>query len=86
MASVAVIQRCGIETTLSDVECNGSSPSCNTSAKTSPAEELQKEKRFAKRPPSVRIPDLFGSIMASKPIVNPNYFAAKAKGDRWIEK
>jgi hypothetical protein len=32
----------------------------------------------------VRIPDCFGSIMAPKPVVNPNYFAAKAKGDRWI--
>ena len=32
----------------------------------------------------VRIPDCFGSIMAPKPLVNPNYFAAKAKGDRWI--
>lgn len=34
--------------------------------------------------PLVRIPDCFGSIMAPKPMVNPNYFAAKARGDRWI--
>ncbi|OTA98480.1 hypothetical protein M426DRAFT_69724 [Hypoxylon sp. CI-4A] len=33
---------------------------------------------------SVRIPDLFSSIMASKPVVNPNYFKVKAEGDRWI--
>ncbi|KAL1612136.1 hypothetical protein SLS60_000359 [Paraconiothyrium brasiliense] len=32
----------------------------------------------------VRVPDCFGSIMAPKPVVNPNYFSAKAKGDRWI--
>lgn len=32
----------------------------------------------------VRVPDFFTSIMAMDPIVNPNYFAAKAKGDRWI--
>lgn len=34
----------------------------------------------------VRVPDCFGSIMAPKPVVNPNYFAAKVKGDRWIAK
>ena len=34
----------------------------------------------------VKVPDLFSSIMASKPIVNPNYFKVKAEGDRWIAK
>lgn len=38
----------------------------------------------AKPPPFIRVPDLFSSFMATKPIVNPNYFAAKARGDRWI--
>ncbi|KAI1127081.1 Presilphiperfolan-8-beta-ol synthase [Nemania abortiva] len=33
---------------------------------------------------SVRIPDLFASIMASRPLVNPNYFKVKPEGDRWI--
>ncbi|KAK8080608.1 hypothetical protein PG997_008426, partial [Apiospora hydei] len=33
---------------------------------------------------SVRVPDLFSSIMSSKPVVNPNYFTVKAAGDRWI--
>ncbi|KAI2606579.1 Presilphiperfolan-8-beta-ol synthase [Hypoxylon sp. NC1633] len=32
----------------------------------------------------VRIPDLFSSILASRPVVNPNYFKVKAEGDRWI--
>jgi len=35
---------------------------------------------------SVRVPDLFSSIMASKPVVNPNYFKVKIEGDRWIAK
>ncbi|KAF2965292.1 hypothetical protein GQX73_g8299 [Xylaria multiplex] len=35
---------------------------------------------------SVRIPDLFSSIMAARPAVNPNYFKVKAEGDRWIAK
>ncbi|OTB10482.1 hypothetical protein K445DRAFT_70183 [Daldinia sp. EC12] len=35
---------------------------------------------------SVRIPDLFSSIMATKPVVNPNYFKVKAAGDRWIKR
>ncbi|KAI0393303.1 Presilphiperfolan-8-beta-ol synthase [Xylariaceae sp. FL0594] len=34
----------------------------------------------------VRMPDLFSSIMASKPVVNPNYFKVKIEGDRWIAK
>lgn len=33
---------------------------------------------------SVRVPDLFSSIMSMKPVVNPNYFQVKAEGDRWI--
>lgn len=33
---------------------------------------------------SVRVPDMFSSIMATKPVVNPNYFKVKAEGDRWI--
>lgn len=53
---------------------------------TTPELEAQKthKQNVAERPPFVRVPDLFGSIMAQKPVVNPNYFAAKAKGDRWI--
>lgn len=70
----------------SDVECNGSSPSYKTTARTSPAEDSPEQNSFAKLPPFVRIPDLLGSIMASNPVVNHNYFAAKAKGDRWVEK
>ncbi|KAI2771552.1 terpenoid synthase [Daldinia loculata] len=33
---------------------------------------------------SVKIPDLFSSIMAPKPVVNPNYSKVKAEGDEWI--
>ena len=33
---------------------------------------------------SVYIPDLFSSILAVKPIVNPNYFEVKAEADSWI--
>ncbi|KAI0516858.1 Presilphiperfolan-8-beta-ol synthase [Xylaria bambusicola] len=43
----------------------------------SPADRLE-SRRF------VRIPDLFSSIMARKPVVNPNYFQVKAEGDSWI--
>ena len=33
---------------------------------------------------SVYLPDLFSSIMAVKPIVNPNYHEVKTKADLWI--
>lgn len=87
MAPAAVLQWHGAEMPSSDVDSNWSSPTCssNTTAATSLAQEPL-EKSFAKRPPFVRVPDLFSSIMASKPVVNPNYFAAKARGDRWVEK
>jgi hypothetical protein len=42
------------------------------------------EQNNARQPQFVRIPDVFGSILSSKPVVNPNYFAVKASGDRWI--
>ncbi|KAI8946382.1 Presilphiperfolan-8-beta-ol synthase [Xylaria longipes] len=35
---------------------------------------------------SVRIPDFFSSIMASRPVVNPNYSKVKTEGDRWISR
>lgn len=47
--------------------------------------EIQAE-RMVQPSTFVRVPDCFGSIMAPKPVVNPNYFAAKVKGDRWIAK
>lgn len=47
-------------------------------------ESVKESAKKAERPPFVRVPDLFGSIMAPPPVVNPNYFAAKVKGDRWI--
>lgn len=86
MASAAVIQRHGAETPSSNINSNSTSPSYNTAATIPPAEEPLGEETFAKPPPFVRIPDLFSSIMASKPVVNPNYFAAKARGDRWAER
>lgn len=86
MASAAVIQRHRAETPSSDMKSNNTSPGYNTAATTPPAEEPLEEQSSAKLPPFVHIPDLFSSIMASKPIVNPNYFAAKARGDLWAER
>lgn len=86
MASAAMIQGHKTKTSSGVVKSNGTSHSYNTTAKTPPEEEPLEVKSFAKVPPFVRIPDLFSSIMASKPVVNPNYFAAKARGDRWVER
>ena len=33
----------------------------------------------------VMLPDMFSSIMAVDPVVNPNYFKVKPKGDAWIQ-
>lgn len=35
---------------------------------------------------TVHLPDLFSSIMAIKPAVNPNYHEVKAKGNSWVIK
>ena len=34
---------------------------------------------------TVMVPDMFSSIMAVDPVVNPNYFRVKPKGDAWIQ-
>lgn len=85
MASAAVIQGHGTKTSSGVVKSNRTSHSYNNTATIPPVGEPL-EKSFAKIPPFVRVPDLFSSIMASKPVVNPNYFAAKARGDRWVER
>ncbi|KAI1297832.1 Presilphiperfolan-8-beta-ol synthase [Xylaria venustula] len=51
---------------------------------------MKSDSSFAAKEPemrkSVRVPDLFSSIMSTRPVVNPNYFKVKAEGDRWIAK
>lgn len=42
------------------------------------------EQQNAQQLQFVRIPDVFGSFLSPEPVVNPNYFTVKAKGDRWI--
>ncbi|KAH7019598.1 Presilphiperfolan-8-beta-ol synthase [Ilyonectria destructans] len=64
---------------------SGYDTSCTTPSRELNAQELQR-RHDAKRPLFFHIPHLFGSIMATKPVVNPNYFATKARGDRWIAK
>jgi hypothetical protein len=86
MASAPAIHRHGTVTPCSEPESNISTPSDVNTACTTPSEEGDPVKDVVERLPFVRVPDLFSSIMASKPVVNPNYFAAKARGDRWVEK
>ncbi|KAI0967945.1 hypothetical protein F4678DRAFT_464844 [Xylaria arbuscula] len=56
------------------------------SAETQPT--MKSDSPFAANEPekhkAVRVPDLFSSIMSTRPVVNPNYFKVKAEGDRWI--
>ncbi|OAL01858.1 Presilphiperfolan-8-beta-ol synthase [Phaeosphaeriaceae sp. SRC1lsM3a] len=63
---------------------------CEATVPTPPASddaslpEAEHQHVVAQQPHFVRVPDCFGSIMAPEAIVNPNYFTAKVKGDRWI--
>lgn len=61
-----------------------SNSSDSTISMTSPMQSKPDRQQIAKRPPFVRIPELFGSIMSTKLVVNPNYFEVKAVGDEWI--
>ncbi|TGO18467.1 hypothetical protein BPAE_0381g00040 [Botrytis paeoniae] len=79
------------DTASSDMSSNSTDSGYDTNSTAPPekpekpdTQELEQQQHFAKRPPFVRVPDFFGSLMATKPIVNPNYFTAKARGDRWI--
>ncbi|KAF3810516.1 Presilphiperfolan-8-beta-ol synthase [Colletotrichum gloeosporioides] len=67
-----------------DASSNSSDSGYETICITSPMQPKPEEKQTAKRPPFVRIPELFGSIMSTKLVVNPNYFEVKAVGDQWI--
>ncbi|KAF6804145.1 hypothetical protein CSOJ01_10409 [Colletotrichum sojae] len=71
----------------SDISSYGTDNGFDSNCTTPPAELITSHAKtddVAQRPPFVRIPDFFASIMSTKPVINPNYFAAKAKGDRWI--
>lgn len=67
-----------------DASSNSSDSGYETISMTSPMQSKPDRKQIAKRPPFVRIPELFGSIMSTKLVVNPNYFEVKAVGDEWI--
>ncbi|KAK4032622.1 isoprenoid synthase domain-containing protein [Parachaetomium inaequale] len=71
----------------SDARSNGtdegafsSSPSSDTSHDTAPDSH-----NGGKKDRIIIVPDLFSSIMAVDPVVNPNYFKVKPKGDAWIQ-
>ncbi|KAI8242196.1 putative fructose-bisphosphate aldolase [Colletotrichum sp. SAR 10_99] len=67
-----------------DASSNSSDSGYETISMTSPMQSKPDRKQIAKWPPFVRIPELFGSIMSTKLVVNPNYFEVKAVGDEWI--
>ena len=54
------------------------SPASDVTRDPSPSPKAKAQKR------AVHVPDMFSSIMAVKPIVNPNYHEVKPKGDAWI--
>ena len=54
------------------------SPASDVIRDPSPSPKAKAQKR------AVHVPNMFSSIMAIKPIVNPNYYEVKPKGDAWI--
>lgn len=46
--------------------------------------ECQKAVYARKFPTSIRVPDLFSSILSIKAVLNPHYLIIKEEGDRWI--
>lgn len=62
-------------------------PSIPSSPKTTAHVELsdpQKAVHAGERPKSIRVPDLFSSILSAKAVLNPHYLAVKDEGDQWI--
>ncbi len=75
-----------------DMQSSDCSPNTSNSSASSPADsELDTTQETGTSPQhrakieSVYVPDLFSSIMAVKPIVNPNYHEVKPKADSWIK-
>ncbi|RYP24797.1 hypothetical protein DL765_000343 [Monosporascus sp. GIB2] len=71
-----------VESTDSSLESSSpfthSGPASDTTRDTSPSPPRSPKER------KVYVPDMFSSIMAVKPVVNPNYFHVKPKADAWI--
>ena len=61
------------------LDSGSSSPPSDITHETAPESYDGKEDK------TLVIPDLFSSIMAIDPVVNPNYFKVKAKGDAWFQ-
>ncbi|KAI3393167.1 hypothetical protein diail_4655 [Diaporthe ilicicola] len=73
--------------TTADVESVSDLPSVTSSGATTPEVGLTENEKLApgcQRPLTIRMPDLFSSILSVKAVVNPHYEAVKAEGDRWI--
>ena len=61
---------------------------CDSGYSSPPSEITQEtapDSHDGKQDKSLVIPDMFSSIMAADPVVNPNYFKVKSKGDAWIQ-
>ena len=70
-----------------EIDLSSELPSVSSSVITTPQIDLSEYKKAAhgrKRPASIRVPDLFSSILSVKAAVNPHYLAVKEEGDRWI--
>ncbi|KAF4914570.1 Cytochrome P450 monooxygenase BOT4 [Colletotrichum viniferum] len=68
-----------------DASSNSSDSGYETISMTSPMQSKPDRQQTTKRPPFVRIPELFGSVMSTKLVVNPNYFEVFLFDDQFDE-
>lgn len=47
--------------------------------------KTQEDCTHKKSPTSIRVPDMFSSILSAEAVVNPHYLAVKEDGDRYFE-
>ena len=57
-----------------------SSPSADSTHENGP------DSHDANKDQVVTVPDMFSSIMAVEPVMNPNYLKVKSEGEAWIQR
>lgn len=70
-----------------EIDSSSVLPSISSSRRITAESELLESQETAHtrtRPTSIRVPDLFSSILSTKAALNPHYLTVKEEGDRWI--
>jgi hypothetical protein len=82
--NVPILQLQEIASSEASMVDSASSPPTPTSSGSDITEDLNPHTESVSKTPFLYVPDMFSSIMAVDPVVNPHYSEVKPKADDWI--